>query len=91
VAEHGHDIVGGVTPPLKTIVRQLEEERRRAHARWMIIGHLHRPFIDEERRVASTGCWAYEDEHETLGTRREDLMTYIVVHGNGKVELGRWG
>jgi len=91
VAEHGHEIIRAVSPPLKAIIGQMEEARRRAHARWLIIGHLHRSFIDEERRVASTGCWAYDDEYETFGTRREDFMTYIIVHGNGKVELGRWG
>jgi len=91
VAEHGHDVIGDISSPLKTIVGQMEEARRRAHARWLIIGHLHRPFIDEEKRVASTGCWAFDDEHETLGTRREDLMAYVVVHGNGKVELKRRG
>ena len=91
VAEHGHDVIGDVTSPLKSIVEQLEEARRRAHARWLIVGHLHRPFLDGEKRVASTGCWAFDDEHETLRTRREDLMAYVVVHGNGKVELKRRG
>jgi len=91
VAEHGHDVIGDVSSPLKAIIGRMEEERRRAHARWLIIGHLHRPFIDEEKRVASTGCWAFDDEHETLGTRRDDMTTFIIVHGDGQVELKRRG
>jgi len=89
IAEHGHEVIGDISSPLKAIVGQMEDTRRRAHARWLIVGHLHRPFIDEEKRVASAGCWALDNEHKTLGTKREDLMTYIVVHGNGGVELKR--
>ena len=91
VAEHGHDIIGDISSSLRMIVEQLEEARRKTHARWLVVGHLHKPFIDEEKRVASTGCWAFDDEHETLGTKKEDLTTYVVVHGNGKMELKRWG
>jgi len=89
VAKHGHDIIEDSAIPLKQVVKELEETRTREHARWLIVGHLHRSFIDEEKRVASTGCWALYDEHKNLGTRREDLMTCIVIHGNGKVELKR--
>jgi len=91
VAKHGHDLIVDPAMPLKQAVKELEEARAREHARWLIVGHLHRSFLDEEKRVASTGCWAWDDEHETFGTRREDLMTSIVVHGNGKVELKRRG
>jgi len=91
VAKHGHDLIVDPAMPLKQAVKELGEARAREHARWLVVGHLHRPFIDEERRVASTGCWAWDDDYKTLGTRRDDLMTYIVVHGNGKVELKRRG
>jgi len=90
VAKHGHDIVDGMTlAPLDAITKEMEEVRTRAHANWLIIGHLHRAFVDGERRVASTGCWAFGEQYEDQLTRKEDLMTAIIVHGDGKVELKR--
>jgi len=90
VAKHGHDIVDGMTSaPLDAILKEMEEARTRAHANWLIIGHLHRAFVDGERRVASTGCWAFGEPYEDRLTRKEDVMTAIVVHGDGEVELKR--
>jgi len=91
IAKHGHDIVEDVSSSRKAMVEQMEEARAREHARWLIMGHLHKAFIDDERRVASTGCWAFDELYEDRRTFKEDLMTFVVVHGNGKVELGRRG
>jgi len=91
VAKHGHDIVEDVSSSRKAMVEQMEEARAREHARWLIMGHLHKAFIDDERRVASAGCWAFDEPFEDRRTLKEDLMTFVVVHGNGKVELGRRG
>jgi len=90
VAKHGHDIADGMTSgSLNTILKEMEEARTRTHANWLIIGHLHRAFVDGERRVASTGCWAFSEPYEDRLTRKEDVMTAIVVHGDGEVELKR--
>jgi len=90
VARHGHDVVDGMTSaPLDALAKEMEEVRTREHANWLIIGHLHRAFVDGERRVASTGCWAFGEPYEDRLTRKEDLMTTIVVHGDGEVELKR--
>jgi predicted phosphodiesterase len=90
VAKHGHDIVEGMaSEPVETIAKELEEARARAHANWLIVGHLHRAFVDGERRVASTGCWAIGEPYADRLTRKEDLMTAIIVHGDGRVELKR--
>jgi len=90
VAKHGHDIADGMTSaPLDAILKEMEEARTRAHANWLIVGHLHRALVDGERRVASTGCWAFGEPYEDRLTRKEDLMTAIVVHGDGEVELKR--
>jgi len=56
VAKHGHDIVEDVSSSQKAMVEQMAEARARERARWLIMGHLHKAFIDDERRVASVGC-----------------------------------
>jgi hydrogenase maturation protease len=50
----------------------MEETRRRAHARWLIIGHLHRAFIDEETLVT-----------QSVSTHKQPLSMLMAVLREG--------
>ena len=91
ITTHGHEIVEDTSSSAAEIAELMEDARMRAHAHWLIMGHLHRAFVDDNRRIASTGCWARAGPYESRKTRKDNLMTSIVVHGDGKVELKRRG
>lgn len=87
--EHGHKIIEDRSLPLKQVVRRMEEAKELARARWFVMGHLHRAFINEESGVASTGCWVWDKPCEDGRAGKGDIGTAISVHGNGKLELIR--
>jgi UDP-2,3-diacylglucosamine pyrophosphatase LpxH len=89
LAVHGSDIVEDRDSTLETAMKAMIKARAKANVRWLVMGHLHRAFIDNENGIASTGCWALGDMSRGNTTRKTDLKRAIVVHGDGELELMR--
>lgn len=69
----------------------MEDAKTEAGATWLIMGHLHKAFIDEDRGLASTGCWALGGPREWIEVKKEDIETSIVLTGDGRIEIKRRG
>ncbi|MCS7364578.1 MAG: hypothetical protein NDF54_03980 [archaeon GB-1867-035] len=52
---------------MKQVIKTLRQYKSTIEADWLIIGHIHRAFIDHENGIASTGCWQLPPTH-LLGT-----------------------
>lgn len=89
IAEHGHRIIEDPSKPIPIITKRLENINAQRKSRWFIIGHLHRTFIREKERVASTGCWTIDPPYEGLRIRKEDVGSALVLSGEGTVEVIR--
>ncbi len=48
---------------------------------WLVYGHTHHPFIDEESRTINTGSWGRNGD--------QNMMWYLKIE-NGKPELVKW-
>ncbi|MEM2920839.1 MAG: metallophosphoesterase family protein [Candidatus Bathyarchaeia archaeon] len=89
LAVHGNDIVEDRDSTIETAMEAMKEAKVKANVRWLVMGHLHRLFIDRENGIASTGCWVFGDTVGGERTRKTDLKSAIVVHGDGELELIR--
>lgn len=89
IAEHGHRIVPDPSKPIDAAIERMGDARSQAGADWLITGHLHKAFIDEDRRVASAGCWTVSGPREGMRISKEDVRTSIAITGYGKIEIKR--
>jgi len=85
--QHGHKIVENPKTNMKQVIKTLRQYKSTVEADWLIIGHIHRAFIDHENGIASTGCWQLPPTH-LLGTiSKKDLKTAIIITPRGKIKL----
>jgi len=84
LAEHGHKYLDKYRENTLNI---LEEQLKSSGVDWLIVGHLHKAFLDEEKHIASPGCWQYPPEHLKGIVGKEDLRKAIIINEKGKMEL----
>jgi len=89
IAEHGHKIVADPSTPTDDAIAEMNEARKLAGARLLVMGHLHRALIAKDGRVASTGCWTLGSKNEVTTTKRGDVGTSVVIDGDGTMEIRR--
>ena len=82
--EHGHQYLRrtGID-----ITSTLERKRREYNVDWLIVGHLHKAFIDQEKHVASPGCWQTPPQHLQGLVTRKDIGKTIIIEATGEIQL----
>jgi len=84
---HGHQVVENPKEKLENIVELLREYKQTLETDWLVIGHIHRAFIDYESELAAVGCWQQPPDH-LLGTVKPgDVMRYMYIDGEGNIKL----
>ena len=87
VALHGHRLTLNPAEKLSVVKSLMLEYKASIDADWIVIGHIHRAFIDHENGLASTGCWQLPPRRLQRTVSREDLFKAILVDGDGNLSL----
>jgi len=87
VAIHGHKLTLNPAEKLSVVKSLMLEYKASIDADWIVIGHIHRAFIDHEKGLASTGCWQHPPRYLQRTVSKEDLFKAILVDGNGNLSL----
>ena len=82
--EHGHQYLKRTGIDITSI---LERKRREYNVDWLIVGHLHKAFIDQEKHVASPGCWQTPPQHLQGLVTRKDIGKTIIIESTGEIQL----
>ena len=70
---HGHQLVMNPKENMKIVKEVMLEYKSSSEVDWLIIGHIHRAFIDYDDGLASTGCWQLPLIHLRGTVSKNDL------------------
>lgn len=87
IVEHGHKIIENPKTKVKTIQSILKTHLSNTETDWLIVGHIHRAFIDHEGGIASPGCWQLPPSYLSRVVTREDIRRAIIIEKNGDITL----
>lgn len=87
IAFHGYKLTLNPAEKLSVVKSLMLEYRASINVDWIVIGHIHKAFIDHEKGLASTGCWQLPPRHLQQTVSKEDLFKAILVDENGNLSL----
>ncbi|MCS7365746.1 MAG: metallophosphoesterase family protein, partial [archaeon GB-1867-035] len=87
LAFHGHKLVENPREKLEVARKLMTEYRVFRGVDWLVMGHIHRAFIDYDNGLAGTGCWQIPPRHLEGVVSKDDLFRAVLVDGDGNVKL----
>ena len=85
---HGHQIIPNPTINLNEIKNIMTNYKKKfKNIDWLIIGHIHRAFIDHKNKIASPGCWQIPTKQYQGITTKNDINKAILIDQNGNLKL----
>jgi len=87
LASHGQDIVEERTVSLEEAKVVMLRHRRAKRADWLVIGHIHRAFVDGEKGIASPGSWQLPTPDLKGLVKKGDVMRAIIIGPSGEISL----
>lgn len=87
LASHGQDIVEERAVSLEEAKAPMLRHKRLKRVDWLVIGHVHRAFVDKEKGIASPGSWQLPTPDLKGLVRKGDIMRAIIVEQSGEISL----
>lgn len=89
-AEHGHRIFkadSDLTTNEKRIRSRLKHHKKSVHADWLLVGHLHRAFLNQDEKIACPGAWTLPPEPLKPIVTKHDVDRAILIQEDGRLSL----
>jgi len=84
---HGHKVIENPKENIRIVEQLMREYKSTMEADWLIIGHIHRAFIDYENQIASPGCWQAPPIWLKSIVTTRDIKRYIIINNKGDISL----